>query len=84
MVGDGVLIIDQNLKRGQWMPGRIIEIFPGQNGLVRVVNVRTERGVFVRPVNRLCLFEAVDSSPSDPASGRMDRRKAVARHGCGT
>ena len=76
MVGDGVLIIDQNLKRGQWMPGRIIEIFPGQDGLVRVAKVRTERGEFVRPVHRLCLFEAVESSPSDPASGENGSAKS--------
>ena len=36
-IGDVVLVADQNTPRGQWPLGRVQELFPGQDGRVRVV-----------------------------------------------
>ena len=40
-VGDVVLVVDQNTPRGQWHLGRVEEVFPGQDGQVRVIQVST-------------------------------------------
>ena len=39
-VGDVVLVSDPDVKRNQWPMGRISEVFPGEDGLVRKVNVK--------------------------------------------
>ncbi|GFW42596.1 uncharacterized protein TNCV_4257901 [Trichonephila clavipes] len=36
-----VLLKDPNTKPLDWPMGRILEVFPGSDGLVRVVNVKT-------------------------------------------
>ena len=32
---------DQNVPRGQWQLGRMVEVFPGQDGQLRVFQVST-------------------------------------------
>ena len=56
--GDLVLIMDKTLPRGSWCMGRVAEAVPGQDGRVRSVKVKTKDGVFMRPVNKVCLLEA--------------------------
>ena len=56
-VGDLVLVRDDNTPRGQWPLGRISKTFPGSDGLVRSVEVRTASGCYVRPITKLCLLE---------------------------
>ena len=34
-------------------------MFPGRNGLVRVAEVKTKNNVLKRPIQKLCLVEAV-------------------------
>ena len=38
-VGDVVLLVDDDVKRNMWPMGRIVEVFPGDDGLVRKVNL---------------------------------------------
>ncbi|XP_062716636.1 uncharacterized protein LOC115260563 [Aedes albopictus] len=52
-VGDFVLLVDDNEKPQQWPLGRIQELFPGTDGRVRVVSVKTAKGVFRRDVRKL-------------------------------
>ena len=59
-VGDVVLVVDQNAPRGQWPLGRVEEIFPGQDGRVRVVQVSTRGHKFTRPITRLCPLNVSD------------------------
>ena len=40
-VGDVVLVIEPDLPRRHWKLGRIEAVYPGRDGLVRVVDVRT-------------------------------------------
>lgn len=66
--GDLVLIINDNLPRGQWPLGRIIETFPDKHGLVRAVKVRTATACLTRPVTCLCFLEAsIDEAAHDTA-----------------
>ena len=60
--GDEVLIVEPNLPRGRWRTGRVTAVYPGRDGLVRVAKVGTEDGEITRPIHRLCLLQAVNSS----------------------
>lgn len=51
--GDIVLLGQDNLKRLDWPLARVIKVFPGRDGVVRVVKVKTATGELVRSVQRL-------------------------------
>ncbi|EZA54283.1 hypothetical protein X777_06158 [Ooceraea biroi] len=55
--GDIVLIGQDNLKRLEWPLARVIKIFPGKDGIVRVAKVKTATGELVRPIQRLYPLE---------------------------
>ena len=68
------MVSESNLQPSQWKTGRVIEVFPGSDGLVRVVKVRTESGDYLRAIHRLVLLEP--SSASVPlTSGENDPAK---------
>lgn len=55
-VGDVVFMQGLDTTPLSWPIGRIQEVYPGPDGIVRVVNVRTNGGTFVRPVNKLYIL----------------------------
>ena len=55
--GDVVLVMNPNLPRGHWPLGRIIEVFPGKDGHVRVAKLLLGQNVLVRPISKLCSLE---------------------------
>ncbi|GFW35767.1 integrase catalytic domain-containing protein [Trichonephila clavipes] len=48
-----VLLKDPNTKPLDWPMGRILEVFPGSDGLVRVVNVKTSTGILKRAITKV-------------------------------
>ncbi|XP_064647483.1 uncharacterized protein LOC135500166 [Lineus longissimus] len=62
--GDLVLIVDDNAPRNTWQLGRVIEVYPGKDGLIRSGKIRTQHTQLVRPVNKLCLIEPVEDTSS--------------------
>lgn len=56
VVGDIVLVIDKDAARSKWNMGIIEEVYPGTDGLVRSVKVRTLSGTYVRPITKLTLL----------------------------
>ncbi|XP_076389575.1 uncharacterized protein LOC143264787 [Megachile rotundata] len=52
-VDDIVLLIDYQAPRNTWKRGKIVEVFPGEDGVVRVAKVRTSTGEFMRPARKL-------------------------------
>ena len=52
-VGDVVLIMCEQAPRNTWRRGVVTATFPGIDGEVRVVRVRTPQGEVTRPVHRL-------------------------------
>lgn len=52
-VGQMVVMRDENSPPTHWRLGRIVELLPGQDGLVRNVVVKTEKGAFKRPIQKL-------------------------------
>lgn len=83
-IGDRVMIVDPNLERNTWPIGRVVELYPGKDGKVRVAQVRTEDEykVFKRPVAKLIVLRTPkllndELKPKDrPNSGgdHVDRR----------
>ena len=51
--GDVVLLKDQELFTRSWPLACVEETHPGKDGLVRVVSVRTEKGIYLRPITKL-------------------------------
>ena len=51
------LLVDDNVPRGHWNFGRVLEVYPGADGKVRTVKVKTKDSVFIRPIQKLCLLE---------------------------
>ncbi|XP_017887576.1 uncharacterized protein LOC108629432 [Ceratina calcarata] len=66
-VGAMVLLQEENIPPLQWPLGRILEIHPGDDGVVRVVSVKTANGVFKRTVKKIAVLpiEQADCSTLD-------------------
>jgi hypothetical protein len=76
-----VLLIDPNQPRGQWKLGHVIKTFPGEDGLVRVVEVQAKTGIFKRAIRRLYLLErAPKDSPTIESSPAESSKKISAAH----
>lgn len=58
--GDIVLVRDDTMPRNIWPLGRIVDVYPGDDGLVRSVRVKTATTTLHRPITKICLLEAVD------------------------
>ncbi|UYV73400.1 hypothetical protein LAZ67_10003053 [Cordylochernes scorpioides] len=52
-IGDLVILKEQN-KKLQWKLARIVQIFPGEDDHVRVVLLRTPKGLLKRPITKIC------------------------------
>ena len=71
-VGSVVMVRDDNQPRLKWPLGIIEEIFPGKDGIVRAVKVRTARGSFLKPVQKLHSLEIPVYDGNDLSSERQD------------
>ncbi|GFX81340.1 uncharacterized protein TNCV_2513291 [Trichonephila clavipes] len=49
---DIVLVGDTNSKRINWPLGKVKKIYPGKDGIVCVVEIKTKNGTFLRPIQR--------------------------------
>ncbi|GFT64854.1 uncharacterized protein NPIL_82721 [Nephila pilipes] len=60
-VGDIVLIGTDDKKKKKkglhWLLGRVLKLFPGKDGIIRLVKLRTEKGSVLRPIQRLYPLE---------------------------
>ena len=65
-LGDIVILMNDKQPRNSWPLGRVVETYPGPDGLVRTVKVITKSAAdtdmteLIRPVHKLCLLESVD------------------------
>ena len=60
-VDDVVIVADKNVPRGRWPIARVTKVFPGSDGRVRSVELKTKTsGTYVRPVVKICLLEKAD------------------------
>ncbi|XP_055588837.1 uncharacterized protein LOC129741155 [Uranotaenia lowii] len=59
--GQVVVVRDENLPPQRWILGRIVETFPGPDGIVRVADIRTQDGITRRSISRLCMLPIQDN-----------------------
>ncbi|KAH0816655.1 hypothetical protein GEV33_006136 [Tenebrio molitor] len=57
-VGSMVILVEDNTPPLQWKLGRIVELHPGSDGVVRVVSVKTVNGIFKRATRKVCVLPA--------------------------
>ena len=53
---DIALIVENNVPRGKWNLGRVLEGFPGKDGIVRNVRLKTENGELKRSIQKCCIL----------------------------
>ena len=70
-VGSMVLVEDEGPKIG-WPLGIVEKVYPGRDNIVRQVDVKTQRGVITRPIQRLRSLEVTHSTPSKATSQTHD------------
>ncbi|XP_063367679.1 uncharacterized protein LOC134656091 [Cydia amplana] len=59
-VGDLVLVVDPGAPRNVWPKAVIQQVFPGRDGRVRLVEIKTKSGVFKRPAARVARIPLVN------------------------
>jgi len=55
-VNDLVIIKEPNVPPLRWRMARVEQVFPGADGVVRVVIMRTANGTLTRPVVKVVKF----------------------------
>ncbi|XP_055542522.1 uncharacterized protein LOC129728133 [Wyeomyia smithii] len=71
--GKLVIIKDDNLPPLRWKTGRIQKVHPGQDGVVRVVTLKTAAGFLTRPVEKICILPSAEFDEDDEGSGRANQ-----------
>lgn len=64
-VGDLVFIRHENTAPTIWPMGRVEETYPGADGRVRSVLVKTGTSLLKRPIQKLCVLPIEDGKPSE-------------------
>ena len=76
-VGDIVLIKDADLFIHSWPLARVIQTHPGEDGLVRVVTVRTQKGTYKRAIHKLVPLIENTIFPCGGCSGSLPPQKGA-------
>ena len=72
-IGDLVWVIDESVKRYKNQMARVLDVFPGSDGVVRSAKIQTSNGIFVRPAMKLApLFD--DCFQSENRAGDVGAR----------
>ena len=59
-VDDFVMVQDNKALRGNWITGRVIEVYPGQDGRVRNLKVKTPTGEYSRPITKIAVVQPAE------------------------
>ncbi|XP_035211173.1 uncharacterized protein LOC118185437 [Stegodyphus dumicola] len=66
-LGEIVLIGDDIKKRMHWPLAKVIRLIPGKDGKVRTVELKTQAGTLLRPIQRVFPLEVqLTDTPTDP------------------
>jgi len=64
-IGDIVLVECDNKRKVLWPLAKVTELYPGKDGNIRVVRVKTTSGELVRPIQKIFPLEIPSSLESD-------------------
>lgn len=73
VVGDMVIVKEDNLPIMEWPLARVTRLYPGDDKILRVVEVKTSKGLFKRPIHRLALLPIEQNSESVSATCDNDK-----------
>lgn len=59
--------MEDNQPAQTWKIGRIVAVFPGEDNIIRVADVRTSNGVFRRPISKVAPLPIEDNEEEKPA-----------------
>ncbi|XP_055590154.1 uncharacterized protein LOC129742298 [Uranotaenia lowii] len=74
IVGKLVIVVDENQPPMRWKMARIEELHPGDDGVVRVVTVKTANGSLKRPVAKLCLLPSPEEADAELVENQESRQ----------
>ena len=77
--GDIVVITNDNSFTNHWPMGLILKTYPGKDGLVRAVDVKTSNTTLQRPIAKLALLLR-GNSPSSPPPSLTTEESDVMKH----
>ena len=60
-IGDVVLLIENEVIPTKWPLAKVIKTYPGEDGIVRVVDIKTSKGSYRRPVHKLALLLPIET-----------------------
>ena len=52
-ISDAALVIFPDSSRGHWPLGRVLAVFPGKHGHIRVAKIQVSHNTVVRPVSEI-------------------------------
>ena len=64
VLAHGLIVQDPNAVRGKWTIGRVINVYPGKDGRVRNVKLKTPTTEYQRPITKIVVIY--------PAEGHED------------
>ena len=64
-VDDFVIMQTQSTVRGNWNVGRVVSVYPGQDGKVRNVQVKTRTGEYERPITKISVIYPAEGYRDD-------------------
>lgn len=70
-IGQIVIIKDENLAPAHWLLGRIVEIVPSKDNLVRSVKIKTKNSILSRPVQKICVLPVETSEVEQPNTSEL-------------
>ncbi|XP_059223158.1 uncharacterized protein LOC131996964 [Stomoxys calcitrans] len=70
--GQVVIVKNEETHPARWPLGRIMNVHPGKDGLVRTVTVKTASNSLKRPINKICPLENVSSKQETPNVTRVN------------
>ncbi|KXJ74588.1 hypothetical protein RP20_CCG013372 [Aedes albopictus] len=84
-----VLLKEDNIPPQNWKLGRVVTVYPGADGLVRVADIKTQSGTYQRSIHKLAPLPILDnlaSSEPNPApialsGGRMFSPQSELKYG---
>jgi len=54
------MLKEYEMRASQWPIKQVEEVYPGEDGQVRVVTVRISKGLFKRPIQKLTILTHTD------------------------
>lgn len=53
---DLVVLKNEPCCSNEWRLGRIVKVYPGSDGKIRVADLKTQNGIITRPIHKLVLL----------------------------